>query len=266
MSVGTIDWAYKVQLPPTPPDLTKSTAKLVLLCLANHCDMEHACRPKQKTIAEHAGLSVRSVGKAIAWLEEVGAIVRQKWYDHQTGRRVSTFYRLAVPEDAPQLPEAPAGSPPEAPAGKNLPLGDRSGSKDPSQAARPFAAQREEPKERPRNPVWDELVRHFGEPTTATEQRLRGKVVTELRDAGASPQGIAQRVAEWDRVFPRATLTTTALVKHWTTLGDAAGYAPEPEKPDEETKRARAAAQAELEAELTRLRKKELTDAEEADR
>lgn len=74
------------------------------------------------------------------------------------------------------------------------------------------------PEPRPRNPVWDALSELFGEPTTDTNKRLRGKVVASLRRAGAEYQEIMTRAMSWPLHFPGATLTETALEKHWDRL------------------------------------------------
>lgn len=75
------------------------------------------------------------------------------------------------------------------------------------------------PAHRSRNYVWDALVEIFGEPTTATNVKLRGKVSASLASAGATRDEILSRAAAWPFHFPGATLTETALEKHWDRLG-----------------------------------------------
>lgn len=70
-----------------------------------------------------------------------------------------------------------------------------------------------------RDEIWDGLVEVFGEPTTGSNQRLRGKLVKSLKAAGATRDQIHLRVAAWPAHFPEATLTETALEKHWDRLG-----------------------------------------------
>lgn len=77
----------------------------------------------------------------------------------------------------------------------------------------PAAGQRE------RNPIWDALVEVFGEPSTDTARSLRGKVCSSLTRAGATPEEIISRAKSWPRHFEHATLTETALEKHWDALG-----------------------------------------------
>lgn len=72
---------------------------------------------------------------------------------------------------------------------------------------------------RGRNEVWDALAGLWGEPTTEGSRKLRGKVVASLSRAGATAVEIERRVALWPLHFPEATLTETALEKHWDRLG-----------------------------------------------
>lgn len=70
-----------------------------------------------------------------------------------------------------------------------------------------------------RNEIWDGLVAVFGEPTTKSNQKLRGKVCASLTRAGATFEEILARASAWPFHFPGATLTETALEKHWDRLG-----------------------------------------------
>lgn len=69
-----------------------------------------------------------------------------------------------------------------------------------------------------RDRVWDTLAEIFGEPTTRTNRGLRGKLVKSLSNADATPAEIRTRVQAWPLHFPDATLTETALEKHWDRL------------------------------------------------
>lgn len=72
---------------------------------------------------------------------------------------------------------------------------------------------------RTRNVLWDTLTEIFGEPSTATARSLRGKVCVSLERAGATPDDVLKRARSWPRHFDNATLTETALEKHWDRLG-----------------------------------------------
>ncbi len=72
---------------------------------------------------------------------------------------------------------------------------------------------------RQRNGVWDALTEVFGEASTESAKSLRGKVVRSLTAAGATREEVLTRARSWPRHFEDATLTETALEKHWDALG-----------------------------------------------
>lgn len=74
------------------------------------------------------------------------------------------------------------------------------------------------PRERAPNEIWDTLADIFGKPTTRTAETRRGKVVSSLRRAGATPDEIVARAKRWPLHFDKATMTDTALESHWDTL------------------------------------------------
>lgn len=75
------------------------------------------------------------------------------------------------------------------------------------------------PRTAARNPVWDALTEIFGEATTETARSRRGKVCRSLTRTGADHDEILRRARLWPRHFEGATLTETALEKHWDALG-----------------------------------------------
>jgi len=72
---------------------------------------------------------------------------------------------------------------------------------------------------RKRNEIWDALTYVFGEPTVPTAIKLRGQVCRDLAAAGATKDQVIARASAWPAHFDSATLTDTALRKHWDTLG-----------------------------------------------
>lgn len=71
---------------------------------------------------------------------------------------------------------------------------------------------------RPADPLWDALVAVCGPAVTHPEQSRRGKCVKDLRAVGATASDVAARAATFRRLWPRITLTDTALVGRWSTL------------------------------------------------
>jgi hypothetical protein len=70
-----------------------------------------------------------------------------------------------------------------------------------------------------RDRIWDAFTDIFGPVTTRSKEQLRGKHITELLEAGATPDEMIKRAMTWPQHFDTATLTESALVKWWDTLG-----------------------------------------------
>lgn len=66
-----------------------------------------------------------------------------------------------------------------------------------------------------RNELWDTLVALFGAPTKS-QQRLYGKVVKELREVGATPDGMIDSAMSIAAEWGRKAVTPTSLVKWYT--------------------------------------------------
>ncbi len=66
--------------------------------------------------------------------------------------------------------------------------------------------------------VWDWLDGAFGKPTQS-QNSLRAKLVRSLVGEGATKDELIRRAGTWPAHFGEATLTETALEKHWNRLG-----------------------------------------------
>lgn len=74
---------------------TARTAKLVLMCLANHHTEDRGCFPKQETLERETFCSHSTLNRALTALEEHGLIVRQN-RGRPGGGRGSTHYILCM--------------------------------------------------------------------------------------------------------------------------------------------------------------------------
>jgi Helix-turn-helix domain len=82
----------------------------------------------------------------------------------------------------------------------------------------------EKPKRKP-DPIFDALCDETNTNPKELTRSSRGslnKATKELRNLGADAGNITRRADQYRRRYPTATLTPSALVKHWPTLGDAA--------------------------------------------
>jgi predicted transcriptional regulator len=76
----------------------KPRARLVLNCLALHCNKEGQCFPSIKTIAKECGYSVNTVKRALDDLVKVGFITKEARFDTERkhGGQTSNLYTLNI--------------------------------------------------------------------------------------------------------------------------------------------------------------------------
>lgn len=89
MSNPALDWAWNQQAP-------TSTAKLVLVALADHADASGSCHPSMKRIAEKAQCSTRQVSRCVESLEGAGLVERVSRRRMGEGKYGAWVYRLRM--------------------------------------------------------------------------------------------------------------------------------------------------------------------------
>ena len=197
MSVHVMGWVLK-------QSNARLGDRLVLLVLADHAKEDGTSAwPSVATIAHEALLSTKQVQRCLASLQRDGRIV--KTGESRSGTNVYTVAMIETRANGGDNMSPPTSRPQN---------GDRM-SPEPS-LEQPSVLLAAAP--RKRNPLWDAMSEIFGEPTTRTAQKLRGKMCSELKDAGATPDEIMVRAKRWRHHYNGATMTDTALVKHWDTL------------------------------------------------
>lgn len=90
VSNQAITWAYRQD--------AASSAKFVLVTLADFADEAGTCFPSQERLARLTGLSVRSVRRAVEELEGLGLLVTEHRYG-PNGYRTTDRYRLVMADD-----------------------------------------------------------------------------------------------------------------------------------------------------------------------
>lgn len=116
MSVAAVQWALETEV-------GDSTAKLVLLALADEADAVGVCWPFYARLATRAEVSEKTVSRKIAFLEDAGLLVRSERRRRRSGRLSGYSYTLALggPPDTmsggqePTAEDAPGPSQPDAP-------------------------------------------------------------------------------------------------------------------------------------------------------
>ena len=187
-------------------------ARMTLMCL-----MSFAWRgnpfPGQERLGKMLGCTDRTAREYLCELRDAGFLKVQR-----RGRGKTNVYRI-VHAKVTALPAESTG----------LVVDDRNPAsaldRNPASAKEyevkenevtPIAAA---PRARQRDLIWDTLEEIFGPAQTRTEQSLRGKAVSSLRMAKATPEEILRRAKAWPLHFGDVTLTQEALEKHYTTLG-----------------------------------------------
>lgn len=196
MSIQLVGWALE-----TPTGSV--SRKAVLIALANATNHHTGlCCPSLKRLSVETDLSVSTVQRAIDGLIKMGLIAKSE-RRRENGSLTSNEYTF---------PTTPYGHSDHSPlVTVTTPEPEVEPEVEPTSAAAP--------RKRAPNEQWEALKIMFGEPTTRSAQKLRGHIASELRAAGATGQEILARGKRWPHHFENATLTETALLKHWDRLG-----------------------------------------------
>ena len=85
-------------------------------------------------------------------------------------------------------------------------------------------------KTRKPNLIWDKICESFHlDPKTKSEKSRLGKISRDLKAKEATPERIDKIITAYAKVFPGATCTPEAIVKHWDTCK---AYLTRPKEPE----------------------------------
>lgn len=215
-------------------------SRLVLLCLADSAGRDDAVTFKGvDTVAEECRMDAANVRRCIRGLVDSGELVR---VDSGGGRgrparfrinlgpwreTVSTGQGIGEPKPGHSDTETVELNPVKTRSSDTVnPVKTRSKPGhgdlptpyiDLELEPEPIEPEQALPVKRARNEVWEAFAFIFGEPTTDSNRRLRGKVVASVRRAGGTYDEVIRRAAAWPAHF-EVELTETALEKHWDRL------------------------------------------------
>lgn len=168
----------------------------------------------RQSIAEHGKEGESAIRAVLVELRDAGYIVRQKTR-RADGRIVTETVLYEVPPDAPEV----GNQPPDRRLENRPPVNQPPVVSTESNDLTTGDPAKKLPVARPRNEVWDALVDEFGDPATASEKSMYGKVVRELKEAGATYDSVRERAKEGRRRWNGKVFSPMALSKHWTSLG-----------------------------------------------
>lgn len=206
MSIEALNWAWAQQTP-------NPTSKLVLLALADHANGDGECWPSMKKIAVMAQVSPRQVSYHITMLANLGLVEKASRRRYE-GQLRGWNYRLLTTSGS-VLPVASGSTayPPAEAGFRSEPSENRQ--------VEPLAAA---PRERPRDELFEAVCQaagHDQERLTRSERGAINSGLKDLRQVDATPEQVHAAAAQWPKLFPNATLTVPALVKHWSRLLEA---------------------------------------------
>ena len=86
MSAEALTWAWKIKL--------TSSQKIIVLALANYADQEASCFPGHERLSDMTGMSVRSIGRNLRELEDLGVFTKERRARKNGSGRTSDRYYL----------------------------------------------------------------------------------------------------------------------------------------------------------------------------
>jgi biotin operon repressor len=216
------------------------TEKLVLLGIANH-DGDGGAWPSVATLAKYANCSERHVQRAVANLVELGEVTIEKQRggnDKTRPDRRPNLYKVLVrcPAECDGSSQhrlrGDADDTPQIGATKDEQRGDISSdngvtpvSPEPSlePSDKPLADKPPESVTRKKDNLFEVIAEVCGISLTGMTRSSRGqlnKAVKELREIGTTEEQVRHKAKAYRAQYPNATLTPTALIKHWSSFAE----------------------------------------------
>ena len=219
MSIAALNWAWS-----QPCD--NPTAKLVLLALADKANDDGECWPTMDHVADLAGVSPRQVSNHLNRLERDGLLsrTRQRRQDGTLGRYV---YQLLV-----HRKPVTSGSQLPAETERHNHRKPASGHKATHNSATTTLAP--DKPARDRDHIFEALIQACGldiDELTSSARGAANKAAKELREVGASPDGIHARAKVYRQKWADRELTPSALARHYAQLGAKAKGPPKAGSP-----------------------------------
>ena len=213
MSLEAMNWAWE-------QPVAKSTNKLVLLALADHANSDGECWPSMKRIAERSDISPRHVSRAINELVDLGLVEKASRRRHGGQYRGWDYRVLVHRTPASTGPARPVtsghGRPSPADTGVRSELSE-------NRKEEPLAERPPQSSTKKKDNIFETVADACGISLTGMTRTARGqlnKATKELREVGATEEQIRHKAKAYKTQYPNATLTPTALIKHWSSFGE----------------------------------------------
>jgi len=184
--------------------------------LARYADNDDlTAYPGRGTLAKRMGCHRASVDRAVEELIALGAVTKQRRVsDGKYQSSLYTIRRIAPSRTHATTPVAPVRRPPLHPC--DIELEPKNIEPKNSLAATPKG---ESP--RPKDRLFEAIAKACNINLTNLTRSSRGQLnraAKELREVGATEQDVQAKAKAYRTQYPNATLTPTALTKHWSSF------------------------------------------------
>jgi hypothetical protein len=228
------DWQRAILNSDLPPP-----ARHVALTLSTYMDGKGGSAfPGAKNLAHDTGQCERGVRGNLGLLVARGWLVvvehgGLKGEERRSNRYQAIFPPVDNPSSDPCTTSTGAPDAGEPLHERTLTPAPRAPHQSIDQSIDQSTGEQEKPR-RKQDPIFDVLCDETNTNPSELTRSSRGslnKATKELRNLGADARDIGRRADQYRRRYPTATLTASALVKHWPTLGDV----PQPESSNGDT-------------------------------
>lgn len=197
------------------PELSPQAVRLYGV-LNRYANKQGKCHPSRRTLAERTQVSVRTVARCLAELRDVGAIeVSQRF---QGDSLTSSSYKvISAP---PRETDVTRGLVMDDTTPGDMDVLENQSHLEPES----FEPEKTLPVHRRSDPLFESVATVCDIDYRELTPQARGPLnvaVKQLRDLAVEPAEVQARAANWPHLFPGATLTPTALAKHWPQLARA---------------------------------------------
>jgi hypothetical protein len=205
-----VRWAQVPEWVVTAP-ISDRAVRLYAL-LARRANSDSQAFPSRKYLAVNMHCSSKSVDRAMEELLAVGAVTKQKQY--QDSRQTVNLYTLRAMGGTPASRGGDTGDAGEGDTGVAQNESHKNESHKEPLAATP-------PKAPTKDDLFETVAQVCGISLDGITRTARGqlnKAVKELREVQATPEQIHHKAKAYRTQYPNATLTPTALTKHWSSF------------------------------------------------
>lgn len=222
------------------PEVSAQAVRVYAL-LTRYADLPNGAVPTLARLADTAGVTQQTVRRAVRELQAAGWVAVEHRAEPDRGQTSNRYHLHSRPVADARPPDADDAGPPDTgDTGPPISGGTRErptrsetnetplapphggAQEQPTLTGDPPPGNGQKPRRRRPDPIFDALMEALGwDPgeLTHTSRGQANRAVKELRDAGASPEGIRARADRYRRTWPDCSLTPSALVKHYTALG-----------------------------------------------